>query len=271
MKNSSQLDRLRFLLIASGAAFAFCSDSSLAVERIGQVMDVEEILQNNLSAVRPEPSLGNIENTEKVLQISEADYSLVARYRASSDGHMRIDVFSEHIRVYSEGIDDKGVWEWPGGKDAPENVYHDGVGALEHGIEFNLFPLARLADRGHDVELVGSETIRDKEYFVLKITLSDGFETFRYVNAKTWLVDLSRDFRAFHPGVDNTKKNLETRYDKWERADGVVFASRSQNVDLETGAVIATALVLDSRYNIAREELDLARSFVPDSAPQLSE
>ena len=128
-----------------------------------------------------------------------------------------------------------------------------------------------MPDRGHDLELVGRETIRDEEYFVLKVTLSDGFETYRYVNAETWLVDLSRDFRAFHPGIDDTKKNLETRYDQWERTDGVVFAGRMQSVDLETGAVIATTLILGSRYNIAREELNLARSYVPGGAPKLSE
>jgi hypothetical protein len=71
--------------------------------------------------------------------------------------------------------------------------------------------------------------------------------------------------------VDNTKKNLETRYDRWQQVDGIVFASRSQNFDLDTGAIIATTLVLKSRYNIAHEELGLARSHVPDSAPELSD
>ncbi len=271
MNNSNQSVRLRFLLIVASAVFAFCGNPVLAVERVGKSVGIEQILENNLSAVRPASTSGNIENADIVLQISEADFTLIARYRASSDGHMRIDVFDEHVRVYSEGKDDEGVWEWPGGKDGPENVYHDGVGAVEHGIEFNLFPLARLADRGHDLELVGKETIRGQEYYVLKITLSDGFETYRYVNADTWLVDLSRDIRAFHPGVDSTKKNLETRYDNWQQADTVVFAGRSRNVDLETGAMIGTTLVLRSRYNIPRGDLDLARSYVPDSAPQLSE
>jgi len=271
MENLSRPGLLCFLLLANGVAFAIFNDSSFAAERLGQVIGIEEILQKNLSAVRLEPSLDNIDNMEIILQISEAQYSLVARYRASSDGQMRIDVFSDHTRVYSEGKDDEGIWEWPGGKEVPQNVYHDGVGALEHGVEFNLFPLAHLASRGHEVDLVGSETIRNNKYFVLKVTLSDGFETYRYVNADTWLVDLSRDFRAFHPAVDDTKKYLETRYDQWEQADGVVFASRSQDVDLETGAVLATTLVLNSRYNVAREELDLARTHVPDSAPQLSE
>ena len=263
MRNPSLFGLLCFLLIVDSAAFA--------AEHAGQVVAIDEILQNNLKAVRAQSSLDNVENANTVLQISEADYTVLARYRASADGYMRIDVFSDDARVFSEGKDEEGVWEWRGGKAAPENVYHDGIGALEHGIEFNLFPLARLPGRGHDVELVGRETIRDKEYFVLKVTLSDGFETYRYVNAETWLVDLSRDFRAFHPGIDDTKKNLETRYDQWERTDGVVFAGRMQNVDLETGAVIATTLILGSGYNVAREELNLARSYVPGGAPKLSE
>lgn len=271
MKHLGLSGLLWYLLIATGATYAFCTDSSFAAEHRGQIMGVEEILKNNLIAVRPELSFENMENLEKILEISEAQYTLVARYRATSDRQMRIDVFSDRSRVFSEGKDGDGVWEWPGGKDAPEDVHHDGIGALEHGIEFNLFPLAELARRGHEIELVGSETIRDKEYFVLKITLSDGFETYRYVNDDTWLVDFSRDFRAFHPGVDNTKKNLETRYDRWEQVDGVVFASRSQNFDLESGAIIATTLVLKSRYNIPREELDLERRHVPDSSPELGD
>ena len=143
MKNPSLFGLLCFLLIVDSAAFA--------AEHAGQVVAIDEILQNNLKAVRLQPSLDNVENADKVLQISEADYTVLARYRASADGYMRIDVFSDDARVFSEGKDEAGVWEWRGGKAAPENVYHDGIGALEHGIEFNLFPLARLPGRGYNV------------------------------------------------------------------------------------------------------------------------
>jgi len=60
----------------------------------------------------------------------------------------------------------------------------------------------------------------------------------------------------------------EMRYDKWQRSNGVVFAGRSQNIDLESGDVIGTALVLESKYNLDRNDLDLSRAFVPDSAPK---
>lgn len=267
MKKSMRPVQYWRLAIVCGATLMFFCYPLLTAERTGQALGIKEILLNNSMAVRPAGLVDTVENLEKVLSIAEAGNLLVAWYRATSDGHMRIDVFSDDTRVYSEGKDDAGVWEWPGDKDGPEDVYHEGVGALEHGIEFNIFCLAEFPGRGHEVELAGRETIRGAHYFVLKITLADGFETFRYVNPETWQVDLSRDFRAFHPGLDSTRKNIETRFDQWEQVDGVVFASRSQNVDVESGEVLATIRVLRSRYNLPAHELELARSYVPAEAP----
>lgn len=275
MNAPSFIAGLCMLLVAANNVHACNGDtwrnSEPRPNHIEKGVTVEEVLQRNLEAVRVRPSESNTENTDKLLRINEADYSLIARYRASSDGYMRIDVFDGDNRIFSEGKDDAGVWEWPSGKDAPDSVSHDGVAAVEHGIEFNLFPMAELSGRGHEVELVGGESVRHKQYFVLKVTLSDGFETYRYVNAETWLVDFSRDFRAFHPGIDSTKKHIETRYDRWSQADGVVFAGRSRNIDLGTGEVIATTLVLKSNYNRPREELDLARNYVPTGVSRLIE
>lgn len=248
-----------FLLIGCGAVFAGDVPTGL--------VSVDDVLRNNHGAVRLESPSDSARNTEKMLQISEGGAVLLARYRATSQGRMRIDVFADGTRVFSEGTDNKGAWEWPAGTDRPKDVQHDGAGALAHGIEFNLFTLAELATRGHAVELTDRERIRDQDYFVLRVTLSDGFETWRFVNADTWLVDLSRDFRAFHPGVDGTKKALETRSDQWVHADGVKFASRSRTIEIETGAVLATTIVLSSRYNAPAAELDLSRDFVPVGAP----
>lgn len=275
MKIAGVITWLCVLAIAANAAIASSNDASpssiQAADHTTHEKSLQEILQRNLQAVRVERLHSGPENTDKILRINEAGHSLVARYRASLNGFVRIDVFEENNRVFSEGKDAMGVWEWPAGKDSPENVSNEGAGALEHGIEFNLYPLAELPRRGHQIELVGNESFAGKQYFVLKITLSDGFVTYRYVNAETWLVDFSRDFRAFHPGIDSTKKDIETRYDQWNQADGIVFASRSRNVDLETGDVIATTLVLESKYDCPSEELDLPRSYVPSGAPQLTD
>jgi len=272
MQYAALIWRISIVLIGANAAIAcennYSSESVPVDGRAAHEFSVEQVLQRNLERVRTKPSGTKTENTDKILHINEADYSLVARYRAAADGFMRIDVFDGANRVFSEGIDELGIWQWPGDKAAPENVSHAGAEALKHSIEFNLFTLAELSDRGHSIEIDGRETILDKPYIVLKLTLSDGFETYRFVNTETWLVDISRDFRAFHPAVDSTKKNIETRYDQWSQADGVLFASRVRNIDLDSGEVIATTLVLESSDNRPREALDLPRSYVPTGAPR---
>ena len=255
---------------ASVLLFLGCG-SGVAGNDPADLVSVDDILLNNHSATRPGPLPEHVRNTDKTLQISEGGTILNARYRATSQGRMRIDVFVDDARVYSEGLDKEGAWEWPGGQEEPEDVHHDGAGALAHGIEFNLFTLAELASRGHTIELADRERIRGTDYFVLKVTLSDGFETYRFVNADTWRVDLSRDFRAFHPGMDETKQHLETRYDQWDQADGVLFASRSRTVDIDSETVMATTTVMSSKYNVASEELGLSRKFVPDVPPNATE
>ncbi len=232
-------------------------------------MSVDTILQLNLKAVRGNSEIGRIQTTDMTLSISEADYSLIARYRAADDGVMRIDVFADGQRVFSEGKDGLGVWEWPGGQDAPKDVTHEGAAALEHGVEFNLFPLAELIGRGHSIDLVGREEIRGNHYFVLVITLSDGFETYRYINEETWLVEISRDYRALHPGNDATKKSMETRYDQFRRTDGILSAGRSRDFEQSSDQAIQTMLVLDAKYNVPRAGLDLDRSYVPDGPPRV--
>jgi len=256
-----------FRAIAIFLLLTFFTFSTSGCGRADEHVSLESILENNLAAVRSDAQIGGVSSTEKIVSISEANYSLVARYRASSSGTMRIDVFAEDTRVYSEGKDADGVWEWPGGQEAPANVYHDGVGALEHGIEFNLFSLAELQGRGHTIKWVDQETIRENQYYVLKITLSDGFENYRYVNANTWLVDLSRDFRALHPAIDATRKNVETRHDQWTTTDGITSAARSRDFDMTSGDLVQTGIVLQSKYNLPDDELDLPRTYVPSEAP----
>ncbi len=259
MKTARYLAQLGLLGLISMAAIASAP---------GAETSLSTILKKNHEATRGGSEIGSIRTMDLTLNISEADYTLAARYRAAADGRMRIDVFAGDERVFSEGKDELGVWEWPGGQEAPQNVQHEGVGALEHGIEFNLFSLSELSERGHSIELVGEEKHDEATYFVLKITLRDGFETYRLVNTETWLVDISRDYRAFHPGVNADKEHLETRYDQWQTTSGILHASRSRTFNITTDAIVATAKVMQTNYNIAQSQLNLERSFLPDGPPK---
>lgn len=258
--------RTRQLVIRLGTSFL--SAATACSTPIEPSVSLQTVLERNAVATRSEIDAPRLNNTDKTLCIKEGGQALIARYRATSDGMMRIDVYDLTDRVFSEGKDDDGTWEWPAGHPAPVNVEHAGVGALAHGIEFNLFSPAELAARGHDVELTGQTRIRETDYFVLKITLQDGFETYRYVNPDTWLIDIARDFRAFHPAIDSTEQSIETRFDQWRLADGVRFAGRTRNFDVASGALIATVEILESAYDVERTGLDLARTYASADPPE---
>ena len=92
-------------LLAIGIAACTSGDSAV------QEVLVSEILEMNLKAVRGDAQDSDVRSTDKTVRISEADYTLVGRYRAAGSGLMRIDVFSGDDRVFSEGKDENGVWE----------------------------------------------------------------------------------------------------------------------------------------------------------------
>src|SRR5205814_946231 len=71
--------------------------------------------------------------------------------------------------------------------------------------------LHELKQRGHRLELVGRETIDGANYYVLRLTLSDGFTTSLYIDADSWLITRRRDVRPLHVDVDPTPTTNELR------------------------------------------------------------
>jgi hypothetical protein len=112
--------------------------------------------------------------------------------------------------------------------------------ALWHGTQYpnNIVPLHEVEDRGHRLELAGRETVDDVAYHVLRLTLSDGFETDWYVHPDSWLLERRRDVRALHPDQDATERRLETQWSDFRPVAGVLRPFRSRQVDLATGEVL---------------------------------
>ncbi len=63
----------------------------------------------------------------------------------------------------------------------------DATAALRHGVELpgKLFGLHELKARGRRIELDGREKIEGVNYYVLRLTLNDGYRTTLYINPKT--------------------------------------------------------------------------------------
>ncbi|PYK71725.1 MAG: hypothetical protein DME44_06990, partial [Verrucomicrobia bacterium] len=105
--------------------------------------------------------------------------------------------------------------------------------------------------RGHRIELDRREKIDGINYYVLRLTLSDGYLTTLYVDPKNWLVTRRRDVRPLHVDVDPTPTTIEQRNSDFRTIGGVQFAFASSETDLQSGKVLETAVIRGVKINPA--------------------
>lgn len=193
---------------------------------------------------------------EYELELVEPGFTASAVYRAWRPASMRIDVFVEGERVFSEGLAGGEAWKLPGGATERQPTDPEGAAALWHGVERpgHLWTLADMTARGHELELVDRETTNGARYAVLELTLSDGFQTWYWLDEASCRIVKSRDFRAFHPDLDPERVWVETIFEDFRTTDGVTRAHRSRNVDLATGETLGTTTVVAVRLDPPRSD-----------------
>ena len=233
----------RAVLSAATVSLAGCAGIAHAPPTL------EEIIANHTRARGGAATLDAIRNTRNVATIVEPSFTVRGRYIASVDGRMRIDVFQDGANVFSEGLDAEGAWQREGA-DAPLTPVSDaGRAALLHGVEFNLFGLHALSARGHRISLDGREIIGGANFHVLKIVLSDGFETYRYIDPESSLMTRKRDVRALHPDVDPATRLLETVESDFRPVNGVLSAFAWEQRDVAHNAVVQNGVIHSLEYN----------------------
>ncbi len=205
----------------------------------------DELIARHTAAVGGAGAIESVERLEIDVRISEGKSQLEGR-----QGRMRIDLSAGGRRVYTEAYDGKRAWEMDEkGAVTPSSV--TGMAALWHGMQYpgHLFGLHEMARLGHSVELEGREVLDGIDYYVLKLTLSDGFVTYRYLNPQTWLIDRGRDVRAMHPDLDPKQKWLEIRSSDWRPVAGVLRSFHEEQVDVVSGKVLQTTEVTRVEVN----------------------
>jgi len=89
--------------------------------------------------------------------------------------------------------------------------------------------LHELKARGHRIELSERENIDGIQYYVLRLTLNDGYSTTLY--------------------VDPTPTTIEQRSSDFRTISGVQFAFASSETDLQSGKVLETTVVRRVKIN----------------------
>lgn len=210
---------------------------------------LQQVVARCTEAAGGKAAIEAVQSVRIRLTIEEPTFKFEGDYRADRKLRMRIDIYSDQKRVYTEAYDGKKGWEMGDGPATDSTP--DGSAALLHGIitPGKLFGLHEQEAISNHLELVGRQIVDKVNYYVLKLTLKDGFILQYYVNPETWLIERSRDVRALHPDLDSTAKPKETVYSDFRKVNGVVRSFKSTTVDLDTGAVLSTDTILEVETN----------------------
>ena len=230
------------IVTALGCALNGCGPDSLTVD---------EIIQRNTKATGGRPVIEAVKSIEVDLHIVDPGFEVDGKYRAARPGRMRIDILAEGKHVYTEAFDGDRGWKWKGKGSDVEEESPKAIATLRHGVELpgKLFGLHELRQRGHLVDLAKREVIDGTNYYVLRITLTDGYTTRLYVDPNSWLITRRRDVRPLHVDVDPTPTTIESRYSDFRKTDGVMFAFVGIDVDLATGKILETTRVRSIKLN----------------------
>ena len=146
--------------------------------------------------------------------------------------------------VYTEAFSGVRGWQWKGQGDVVEEK-PVGAAALRHGVELpgHLFGLHELPQHGHQVALLGREHVAGTDYYVLRVTLADGYSTRLYVDPNSWLITRRRDFRPLHVDIDPRPTTIETVFSDFRKVAGVKFPFTSVDTDLQKNKVLETVRV----------------------------
>jgi hypothetical protein len=217
--------------------------------------DLDAILQQNAAAHGGSENFSRIENIRFELDIKEPGFEVTGSYVATRQGSMRIDIEAGGQRVFSEGLHQGHAWQWlpDGGYEAQDET---AAATLSHGVDFpgRFFSIEQVRDRGATITLVGEATDGDRKQWQLRLVLPDGFSRDYFIDQETGRTARQRDYRAFHPAIDATRETVQTRFEGENWVSGVLYSTRSENSNADTGEWMGTTQVKSVEHNIEIEE-----------------
>jgi hypothetical protein len=243
--SASKSDRF-LLLIGLASILLGCSRHPVTVD---------DVIERNARAMGGGAAIEAIHSIEINLHITDPGFEVDGIYRAVRPGRMQIDVQAGGKHIFTEAFDEQNGWQW-NGKGNQEPASPKAAAALHHGIELpgKLFGLHELKQRGHQIELIRREKVDGTDYYLLRLTLSDGYTTTLYVDPQSWLIARRRDVRPLHVDVDPTPTTIEKRSSDFREVAGVRFAFASTEIDLKTGKELERAKINHIQVNPPLDE-----------------
>ena len=213
-------------------------------------LTVDELIDRNSQAVGGRTAIEAIHSIRFNLHIADPEFEVDGVYLAARPGSMRIDINANGQHVYTEALHESHGWQWKG-KGAPVDESATSTAALRHGVELpgHLFGLHELQARGHRLELAGREKVDGINFYVLRVTLSDGYRTTLYLDPDSWLVTRRRDVRPLHPDINPTPTTIENEMSDFRQVGALRYPFASIDRDLATGKILERTTVRSITLN----------------------
>jgi len=219
-------------------------------------MTLDELVRRHTEARGGREAIEAIRNLEAKLRIVEPSFTAEGRWQVDRGGRMRIDVFMEGKRVFTEGYDGERGWQMADGAAKGSPAAPDGSAALRHSgqLPTNILGLHEMQAHGHALEYAGREEVEGVSYHVVELTLDDGFATRYYLDPTNYLIARARVRKALHPDADPTKTIIETVWSDVRDVAGVRFAFEVRDTDFATGTLLSTTTLLELKCNEPLDE-----------------
>ena len=223
--------------------------SSIGDHPVGN--SIEEIVDRNTKALGGKEALDRVNTMVKRSRIVEGEYRDIAVFATDRKGRMRVDIFADGQRVFAESYDGKSAYQWSP-KDGQSAASERGTVALSHTPQLpnHIFRLKDVAANGHTLELLEDESVDGTNYSVLKLTLSDGFENYLWVDSESGFVSRVRNTRALHVDINDEEKVIESRISDFRRVGDIMHPHSVVEVDLKTGETLVDVTLLSMEVNV---------------------
>jgi hypothetical protein len=147
---------------------------------------------------------------------------------------LRVDVGG-----FAEGFDGTQAWEKPSSQPCGAPVGGPAAAALWRAAQWPgpLRSLLGCRQAGHQVEMVGTESLAGHDHLVVRLTLSDGFAREYSLEVATGRLARSRDVRPLHPG--QAVEEIETWFEDYRDVARIALPFLESQRSRSNGATLA--------------------------------
>lgn len=225
---------------------------------------LDEIIDRHTQARGGAALIESVQAVRVLLEITEPGFTVTGDYVATRDGHMRIDIFADGTRVFTEALGAGGGWQMMA-DGSVKDLTEEGLKALRRGLEGNLYGLHERWGLGYRYSLVGRTEHGGEPAFELEEIAHDGFSKHLYLSTETYRIIGDVRTAALHPDIDSTEQRQETFYSAFEPTDGLLYSTLSQARDMDTGELMQTVRTTGRTLNPEIDPLIFDR---PNPSPQ---